>query len=174
MKGKIYKIIHNQSGNIYIGSTICKLSKRFSQHKNSVDKNNSGFYRFVTNNGGFDNFQIILIKEYEVFDKKNLLAYEQLWINKMETLNGQNTIAFNKIKLFMVEIRKKEIKCEICDKLVRKQHLRRHQRSEKCGRVLPPLKERRKIRVICECGESVIKDSIARHKRTKKHQDKVI
>ena len=36
------------------------------------------------------------------------------------------------------------------------------------------IKERRKEKIVCECGLLIIKDSKARHQRTKKHIDKML
>jgi molecular chaperone DnaK (HSP70) len=91
--GRIYKIICSQSNDIYIGSTFNRLSDRFRQHK-------LAFNQYLNNNHccisifpyfekyGIENFKIILIKEYNVCDKKGLLVYEQLWINKLNSINN--------------------------------------------------------------------------------------
>lgn len=91
--GKIYKIIYigNENKNIcYIGSTFNTLRDRFSKHK------------YITNTPtcltpyikkyGIKLFKILLIKEYEVYDRKHLQSKEQLWINKMNCIN--KAIAF--------------------------------------------------------------------------------
>ena len=88
MIGRIYKIIHRQSDICYIGSTINMLKHRWYQHtghftlweKGDSNKGCSIYPHFKKH--GIEQFKIILIKEYDVCDKKQLLAYETLWINK--------------------------------------------------------------------------------------------
>ena len=84
--GKIYKIIHNQSDLIYIGSTISTLRDRFYQHKKSLSCIISKYFSKY----GIENFKIILIKEYKICDRTHLEMYEQLWINKMKCININN------------------------------------------------------------------------------------
>lgn len=79
MIGYIYKIESDCKEVLYIGSTIQKLSVRFSDHKKKYQKCkitkyiNSFNYKF--SNG------CELLKEYEIVDRKHLLAYEQLFLN---------------------------------------------------------------------------------------------
>jgi len=86
--GKVYKIIHSQSDICYIGSTQNSLRDRWKQHKNDYSKSthNLSIYEYF-DKYGIEQFKIILIKEYSVSDKKELLALEQLWINKLKCIN---------------------------------------------------------------------------------------
>ena len=66
--GRVYKIIHNQSNIVYVGSTFNRLSDRFRQHKSDYIrwKNNKqagvAIYPYFKTHG-IENFQIVLIKE---------------------------------------------------------------------------------------------------------------
>ena len=99
--GRVYKIVHNQSDLVYIGSTLNQLKYRWRDHKNSYKKWQNGkagacaIYEYF-DQYGVDNFTCILIKEYKVADKKQLYALEQLWINKLRCVNKQ--CAFQPIK----------------------------------------------------------------------------
>lgn len=93
--GRIYKIIHTQSNICYVGSTFNKIRVRFSQHKADFQKWKKGKARETSifpyfDKHGIDQFKVILIKEYEVVDKKHLTAFEQLFINKLESVNKNN------------------------------------------------------------------------------------
>jgi hypothetical protein len=93
MIGLIYKIIHNQSNDIYIGSTFDSLKGRFNQHKlncNNKHYNSRLIIYDLFKEFGVDNFKIILIKQYDVIDKKHLFMYEQLWMNKLNPVNNKN------------------------------------------------------------------------------------
>ena len=93
MIGRIYKIIHSQSKICYVGSTFNTLNIRWTYHKGP--NNNcciSKYFKLY----GIDQFKIILIKEYEVCDRKQLEAYEQLWISKLSTIEQFNTLCIKK------------------------------------------------------------------------------
>lgn len=89
--GKIYKLISEQTDQIYIGSTIQKLSERRCQHIKDYK-----FYSNGTNNNyitSFEivkhpDFQIVLIETVKCENKKELYARERHWIeNSPECVN---------------------------------------------------------------------------------------
>ena len=90
MKGIVYQIYIDSHPDIhYVGSTIHLLENRWQRHKNDF-KNKTKRRPIICqyfDKFGIDNFQIRVIKEYEVIDLKHLIAYEQLWINKLKPIN---------------------------------------------------------------------------------------
>jgi hypothetical protein len=92
--GKIYKIVHSQSDIVYVGSTFNTLRDRLSKHKNIDSK---CIIKKYIQEFGSDQFKIILIKEYEVVDRKHLEAYEQLWINRTKCINNNSAFAIAKL-----------------------------------------------------------------------------
>jgi hypothetical protein len=91
-QGKIYKIIDNTNGNIYIGST-CKntLAQRLSQHTSSYRKYTEksigcclASYHIIKN----EDYKIILIEDFSCENRDQLRAREQYWID--------NTVCVNK------------------------------------------------------------------------------
>ncbi len=98
--GNIYKIEYNKNSDIrYIGSTTKTLKNRYSSHKSKYNKwleNNDyaicEIYEYFKIYG-IENFEIILLKEYEILNKKHLLVYEQLWMNKMNNINKNKAFA---------------------------------------------------------------------------------
>ena len=88
--GKIYKIVCNETGLIYIGSTAQKyISTRLEGHKRSFKQYLNGKYRYVTSfkiiEGG--NFDIILLENHSCKDKYELKARERHYIETMECVN---------------------------------------------------------------------------------------
>jgi len=79
--GKIYKLIDNTNGNVYIGSTVQTLSKRKSQHK---EEKNKCMSKFIIANGDYD---IMLIENYPCKSKKQLLSRERYYIENNECIN---------------------------------------------------------------------------------------
>jgi hypothetical protein len=80
---------------IYIGSTANDLRRRKSEHKASSknDKNKSynlKVYKFIRDNGNFQNWDIIEIERYKAIDKQDLHKRERYWLELLEaTLNYQ-------------------------------------------------------------------------------------
>lgn len=100
--GKIYKIFSSLSSEIYIGSTFSSLKDRWYSHRSSYNTYKKNGQHKLSVHDIFDkynikNFQIMLIKEYEVCDKNHLEAFEQLWINKSQNcINKLNTLYVKK------------------------------------------------------------------------------
>ena len=68
----------------YVGSTI-NFTKRKGQHKqncnNENDKNHNYYvYRFIRNNGGFENWEMIEIEKYNAIDKAEQARRERYWL----------------------------------------------------------------------------------------------
>ena len=90
----IYKIVSKSENddNIYIGSTI-DFERRKEQHRKSVDNKNgiqyyTLLYRYIRNNGGWDNFVMEKIIECSVCDKRSGFILETEYIiNYKATLN---------------------------------------------------------------------------------------
>ena len=97
---RIYKIIHLDSSICYIGSTFLTLEERFKEHKYSYlneKKSSISIYPYFKKYG-VDRFKIILIKEYQIIDRRHLTVYEQLHINKLKSVcvNKANPCSFSK------------------------------------------------------------------------------
>lgn len=97
MKGRVYKIIHNQSDICYVGSTINDIRFRWYHHKIDYKRPNGNricsLYKYF-DKYGIENFKPILIKEYDVVDKKHLKTKEQLWISKLNCVNKYCCVPF--------------------------------------------------------------------------------
>jgi hypothetical protein len=88
--GKIYKIVCNETGLIYIGSTSPKyLTTRLEGHKRKYKCYLNGKCHFVTSfrvlKGG--NFNIILLENSNCKDKYELQARERYYIETLDCVN---------------------------------------------------------------------------------------
>jgi len=88
--GKIYKIVDNTNGNIYIGSTCCKLlCQRLRQHKNDYNrfingkKNDMSSFVIIKNN----DYYIELIENYPCDSKDELHKRERHFIKTLKCVN---------------------------------------------------------------------------------------
>jgi hypothetical protein len=87
--GKIYKIVDNTNGNIYIGSTCKKLCQRIAQHRASYKTYLDGKTDYMTSYDIIENayFDIILIENYPCDTKEQLHARERFYIETNNCLN---------------------------------------------------------------------------------------
>ena len=78
MKGYIYKIIPNILKTIYIGSTNKSLKKRLEEHKKKAVKwPNRKVYKYITENGGWDQFEIKIVEKIEYENDTELKIKEE-------------------------------------------------------------------------------------------------
>jgi hypothetical protein len=87
--GKIYKIIDNTTGNIYIGCTCKKLCQRIAQHRTAYKSFLNGTGNYITSfeilkNG---NYSIILLEVYSCESKEQLNKRERYYIDTIECVN---------------------------------------------------------------------------------------
>ena len=83
--GKIYKIVDNTNGNIYIGSTCCKLlCQRLRGHK-------SYYKRYINKKGNqyYSSFEILKNNDskIELIERVNCETKDELWIDKIKNVN---------------------------------------------------------------------------------------
>ena len=137
---KIYKLVCNKTGLIYVGSTCQRLlCKRLSGHVANYKQWKNGKYNYVTS------FKIIENNDYYMelleavlcsgFDE--LAKKERHYIDSIDCVN--KCIAGRTIKQYyednkeVIEIKRSvKIKCNKCSCEVRKDGLPKHQRSLKC------------------------------------------
>ena len=93
-KGLVYKLCCNDTKikDIYVGSTT-NFIRRKCTHKSACNNENDKHhnihvYKFIRNNGGWDNWSMILLREYNATNKKQLERKEHKYIVKLKaTLN---------------------------------------------------------------------------------------
>jgi hypothetical protein len=78
--GKIYRIVCNKTGLQYIGSTVSSLSVRLGQHKHTIKCTSQK----VLENGDYN---IVLVEDYPVDRKEQLLQRERFYIETMDCVN---------------------------------------------------------------------------------------
>ena len=90
-KGKIYKIVCNTTGLIYVGSTIQQLCKRLRGHRTDYKYYLQGKQHFKTSYDIIknDNYEIILIENCPCNSKDELHREERKYIESIECVNKQ-------------------------------------------------------------------------------------
>jgi hypothetical protein len=89
MKGIIYKITCNETGEVYYGSTQKSLSKRIISHKSKCKAWKEGKYAYTTSFNIIDrgNYSYVLIETVDCEDRKQLEAREHYYIENNECIN---------------------------------------------------------------------------------------
>jgi hypothetical protein len=155
MIGVIYKIYCKDTNitDCYIGSTK-NLNDRKKAHKCRYNKQcNYKLYNFIRNNGGYNNFNFEILKEVYEGDLKH---YEREYIENLKpTLNKDVPGRTEKESKIAYRNSEKGIQTE-----------KEYEENYKHIR-----ENRAKQKIECECGCIVRKDSLLRHKKSKKHID---
>lgn len=149
-KGKIYKIVSKDANiiDMYVGST-CSFTSRKSNHKKSTT-NRVGrlyhlkLYKFMRDNGGWNNFDMIQIESYPCATKLDLLSRERYWYDQLKpSLNinipGRTSKEWHSQPQQMNKSNNKSKKYYLNNK----------------ERVLKREKNRRSNKIICICGKNI-------------------
>ncbi len=90
--GRVYKIISTEGNECYVGSTFDTTRSRLNHHKGYykrylIHKEHKQLSVYdIFDKYGIENCRLILIKEYEVVDRRHLEVYETLWIKKLKSI----------------------------------------------------------------------------------------
>lgn len=143
----IYKICCKDLNikDVYVGSTT-NFRKRKNQHKTSCNNPNDISYnvykyQFIRDNGGWENWDMIMIKKYSKCESKlQCLKKERKYVEKLNaTLNmrkpGRTEKEYHKQyreknRDILNQKKSKPIKCK-CGSIVTKTHIARHRKSKK-------------------------------------------
>ncbi len=95
-KTKIYKIVCKDVSipDLYVGHTT-NIVKRRSNHKDACCKEHNKEYNhykyiFIRENGGWDNFEIVLMEDYPCNNVEEATRRERYWIENLNaSLNKQ-------------------------------------------------------------------------------------
>tara|TARA_R110000868_G_scaffold397905_1_gene670822 strand:+ start:87 stop:716 length:630 start_codon:yes stop_codon:yes gene_type:complete len=195
----IYKIAHKYSPYVYIGSTT-NFRRRKQQHKENavVEKQNKNYlvYQKIRELGGWNNFEMVLVKKCPCNDKLELTAIEF----EYQQLFDANLNSKNAIQEEDYYINRKHLKAEY-DKQYReknkekiKENKKKYQENnreeikenkkeyyqinkEVLDQKQKIYNEKNKEKILkkykekikCECGCIIVRSQITRHRKTPKH-----
>lgn len=91
MKGYIYKITNTQTSDLYVGSTIQELKKRFKTHRSNARLGKTEKIYECMREHGIENFKIELIEEFEITSTYDLGVKEKKYYDLL--LPSLNMIA---------------------------------------------------------------------------------
>ena len=93
-RGKIYKLISNQTNDVYYGSTIeNKLSNRLSGHRSHYKDWIKNRFHYISSFEivKYEDAKIILVENYPCNTKYELVAREQFYIDNNECINKRKS-----------------------------------------------------------------------------------
>ena len=160
MEYKIYKIVCNETDEVYIGKTTRTLNDRLLEHKDLscsskqiISRNN---YYIEQIDSTFDEEESIILERYyiETFECVNIVVPgrtpEERYIDTKEEIRKKQKDYYEENKYEILERLKKT------GKEYRKIH-----KNE--------IEEKRKQKYTCECGTIIRKDSKAKHEKSLTH-----
>ena len=170
-RGKIYKLVSDQTDDIYIGSTTQTLPARLANHKGHYNSHyNSGRSGYMTSFKllAYTDVKIVLLETYPTISEYFLLARERHWIETLTCINkniptqtGKEWRVKNAEHLKAYKQTNKE-KFKIFDKAYRERNKEKHKEQRK---------KNLSIRVQCDiCNADLSKGSLLSHKKLK-HQE---
>jgi len=195
-KSCIYKICCRDPDitDIYIGSTT-ELTKRRYHHKsacinpNNRVKYNRPVYQYIRENGGWDNWEVVKIENYdckcgedlykrerELFEilkptlnkyRPNISAEElkELKKNCDKEYQQKNKVKIKEYKKGYYE-KNKELR-KICDKEYRKNNKDKIKEYREKNR--ESFRKKANEKITCECGSTINRGNLSTHRKTKKH-----
>ena len=151
----------------YIGSTTNFKQRKRDHKKRCLDENRYGYkckvYEFIRNNGGWENWDMILVKNINCNNKLELRQYERKYYEELKpSLNTHKPLRGKKEKkeyeyIWSIKYREKN------KELIRMKSKKYYEKNK------DKIRMRRKKKVKCICGCVVRNDCLTRHMRNKKH-----
>jgi len=126
---------------VYVGTTT-NLTKRKYNHKGKCDnpksdKYNLYVYQFIRENGGWDNWEMIVLETKSCIDGDDARKFEREWFEKKgATLNGQRPFVSEEEK---VEYHK------IKSKIYHQEHREKRNEQQKIRRALKKLQKETEV-----------------------------
>lgn len=173
----IYKIVCNDLlvKDFYIGHSTNLKQRKYLHSKSCKNENdklyNSKLYKKIRDNGGFNNWDIILVEKHPCNDINEAKKRERYFIEELKpTLNG-NLPTRN-----MNEWRKdNKDHIQKYEKEYREKHKEHYQEIRKKHDEIYREKNKEKFKehIECECGQTYTIKHKSRHLKTKKHLENI-
>ena len=174
---KIYKIVDNTNGNIYVGSTTKTIEKRLKKHKKDYKSYLNGKYSFVTSFKILENddYQIELIEDFPCDDKKQLFEREGYWIKNNNCVNkiivGRTDKQYYEDNKDKIKEYNKKYHDDNKDKIKQYREDNKDKIKQYCEDNKDKIKEHKNKKCICECGSYYTNCNKSHHEKSKKHQE---
>ncbi len=180
--GKIYKVFSKQTNDIYVGSTIQELKKRFGEHKKVYNDfiNNKSYAKSSVELMKYDDVEIELIELYPCKSELELRIREQYYIDTLKTsynvINKINAVADKdakkKWRLAHLKEETARLKAYYNDP---KNKVRIQEIAHKSYLKQKPIYQAKaKIQATCACGDILSQVKMSRHITTQRHIKRMV
>ena len=156
-KGKIYKVVCDETNKTYYGSTTNTLSRRMCQHRTNPD---STISKEMTKP------KIYLIEDFSCDRKEQLLQRERHFIENNECINRSVPLR-TKRENYIANKEDINLKCKIYH-IENKESISLN-KKEYYEKNKETINLRRKNKISCECGSVFTIAGKSLHKKSKKH-----
>lgn len=171
-KSKVYKLVCNLTGLVYVGSTVCPLYKRKWEHGCVAKRyqEEGGDYPYMTSvevakNGDFD---IVLLEEVQCENKEQLHRKEREWIERLDCVNKhiptRTSTEWHQInKERIATYHRNHYQLHHSDRIMKRRQYYQANREEVLAKQKTPY--------CCPCGSVVRRSDKAAHKKSLKHRE---
>ena len=176
-KTLIYKIVCKDVNiiDLYVGRTTDFKTRKGQHHSKCNNPNvpiyDSKIYRTIRENGGWDNWDMVEIEKYPCNDGNEAKARERYWFEQLSA--NLNTAYPDRSKKEYVEATKEKTKIRVREYYLNNCEKNKLQRTEYAKQYWQLNREeiikKTAEKVQCNCGSTVRKDDLKRHKTSKKH-----
>jgi len=198
----IYKLVHFDDlndENIYIGHTTNMVKRRYNHKKACCNPNNKDYnskaYQFIRENGGWDNWEMILVEKYSCNSINEAIARERYWKEHLKaTLNTvvpgrtikewcednkqylkEHKRKYNENNKEKIKEQRSNFRKNNKEKLAEKNKEWRENNKEKISQNRKEKYEKNKHKIAekitCNCGSVIRSSDIRRHEKSIKHQE---
>lgn len=112
----------------YVGQTTQLIKDRFYQHQYRSNTQSTKFYKFVLDNGGWDNFDIIKIDETEYWDESKEFELMKIHNATLNTITLKPIKTEEELKKCRKEYRQTKVTCLGCGKELQRHSLTSHKK----------------------------------------------
>ena len=172
----IYKLVHFDDlndENIYIGHTVNMVQRRH-RHKNACNnpkdhEHNLPKYQFIRENGGWDNWEMILVEKYPCNSIDEAVARERYWKEQFKA--RLNTRVPGRTCAEWYQDNKERLKKKQKDYHYQNKEYRNENSIRKYHENKEEIKKYVREKITCECGSVICRDSMSKHRKSNKHQE---
>lgn len=185
---KIYKLCckNTEITDVYIGHST-NMIKRKCQHKSHCNNPNTKMYnykvyKFIRDNGGWNNWSMIVIEDYPCENRFQAESRERHWIENLNaslncvipTRSYKEYKECHREKYKEIDRKYREKNFEKIKESQKRYHIEnkekiREQRKEYREENSEKIKKHKSEKIQCECGCFITRNHILRHKRSEKH-----
>ena len=160
----------------YVGSTSNMRNRKYKHKQNCRNKTSIKYnylvYQFIRNNGGFENWDMILVEKYNATDNADLRKRERYWKEQLQSSLNSNNCYISKEEALT---KKNEYYYNNKDEILLQMKIHRDKNPElykkRRTQYYNDNKDEMNKNYDCECGGKYTHAHKSRHFKTVKHKN---